>query len=201
MTAEGERPYRQQVGRDPLIFSLEQFFRLGFRVGMMVVDTDGRALGVNQEACRLFRRPPEELLSESIHSRISHPDDLAAEEPLLRELLAGERDRYALRKRFRRSDGLTFDALLNVELLRDEQGQPRKAVGAVIERERLDALRDLFEQRRLLAEALADADAQLALAALRITEEEGVTRRQLAEDLGVGSSTVQDWIDRARRLR
>ena len=181
-----------------MLFTLEQFFDL---VGVKVLDASGRALAVNDEVCRMFRLSRQEMLSDEAPSRVTHPDDLVREEPLRRALLAGERDSYLIRKRLIRSDGEQFDGILSVRLVRDEQGRPREAVGLIVEQARCDDLRDLLDQRDLILHGLANIEAEIALAALRITDEEQVTRRELARTLGVGISTVQGWIDRARRLR
>jgi len=186
-----------------MLFTLEQFFKLNFRVGIVEADVNDPhvALTVNDNLCRFFDRSREELMRPGIFASISDPDDLEREEPMMRALLGGERDNYGLVKRYTRPDGETIRGYVNVELIRDEGGDPAKTVGMVVEVRDLDDLRDLLLQRQLLAQALVEADTKLALAALRITEEEHVTRRKLAHDLGVGISTVQGWIDRGRRLR
>jgi DNA-binding transcriptional regulator YiaG len=62
-------------------------------------------------------------------------------------------------------------------------------------------LMELLERRGATYAANETATDELALAALEISEAEGVSRRQLAAALGVGPSTVQGWVKRGERLR
>lgn len=62
-------------------------------------------------------------------------------------------------------------------------------------------LRRLYEARqRAEADALQAAD-ELAVAAAEACDVEHVTRRQLADALGAGVSTVQGWVTHGRQLR
>jgi transposase len=49
--------------------------------------------------------------------------------------------------------------------------------------------------------AYFDALDKLVLEALRASEEEGASRAEIAEALGVGTSTVQGWVRRGRQIR
>jgi PAS domain S-box-containing protein len=112
--------------------SLEQFFKLRFRVGISVADANGKALAVDDGLCEIFGRTREELMSAGIFDRISHPDDLAREKPLLHDLLAGRRDGYTIIKRYQRADGEEIRGLVDVVLVRTPTGDPQKAVGLVV---------------------------------------------------------------------
>lgn len=187
------------------MFTLEQFFQLRFRVGVVVADKDGRAVGVNDDLCAIFGRSKEEMLSSTVFDRVSHPADRQVEQPLLDDLLAGRRDRYMLPKRFTRSDGEPINGLVDVALIRDRDGSPATAVGTVYECKQAgdavyEELRRLLAWRDFLEAELASTNAGLALAALTLSEQ-GRTRRELATALGVGSSTVHGWVTHARRLK
>jgi DNA-binding transcriptional regulator YiaG len=65
----------------------------------------------------------------------------------------------------------------------------------------LRRLRRLLARRNEKAQVLREIDDELALAVLEVREAERVTVRALAEALGVGRSTVQDWTRRGRQLR
>lgn len=65
----------------------------------------------------------------------------------------------------------------------------------------LRRLRRLLDKRNEKAARLRAVEDELALAVLEIREAEGLTVRALAEALGVGRSTVQDWTRRGRQLR
>jgi PAS domain S-box-containing protein len=112
--------------------SLEQFFKLRFRVGISVADANGKALAVDDGLCEIFGRPREELMTAGIFDRISHPDDLARERPLLQALLAGDRDGYTIVKRYQHANGEEIRGLVDVVLVRTETGNPQKAVGLVV---------------------------------------------------------------------
>jgi DNA-directed RNA polymerase specialized sigma24 family protein len=59
----------------------------------------------------------------------------------------------------------------------------------------------MLHRRHLRAvQAEQAAKDALALAAFEACEREGASRRGIARILGVGSTTVNDWIERGRRL-
>jgi DNA-directed RNA polymerase specialized sigma24 family protein len=62
-------------------------------------------------------------------------------------------------------------------------------------------LRELFAQSREAVAAREQAVDELARATYEACEVEGASRRQVAKVVGVSPSTVQGWVDRARRLR
>jgi transposase len=62
-------------------------------------------------------------------------------------------------------------------------------------------LRRILDRRALAYERCRAADDALAQAILDVREREGTSVRALAEALGVGGSTVQDWTRRARQER
>lgn len=61
-------------------------------------------------------------------------------------------------------------------------------------------LRTLFEKKQRADETARRAADELAAAVLRACEEEGATRAWVAEALGVGTSTVQGWVERGRQI-
>jgi DNA-directed RNA polymerase specialized sigma24 family protein len=62
-------------------------------------------------------------------------------------------------------------------------------------------LRVLLARKQRLEEQCTRAANELAVAALDICEGEGASRRLVAEALGVGTSTVQGWVNRGRQVR
>jgi PAS domain S-box-containing protein len=194
------------VSRDPLVLSLEQFFGLRFRVGVSVADLQTNpyvAVSVNDDLCEFLGRTRRELLEPGMFAHISHPDDLEHERPMMVELIAGRRDGYDLIKRYLRPDGEQVRAYVDVSLVRDDAGEPDKAIGMILEvKSSFDdgELRELFDRRRQLELELAVVNLDLAVAALRASDR-GASRRAIADSLGVAESTVQGWIARARELR
>ena len=95
---------------------------------MAVISTfEGRYLRANAAMVELLGIPLAELLSSdafAIGHRITHPDDLAAEQPLFMELVAGTRRSYRLEKRFVRADGSVRWGLLTFTAIHAESGDP-----------------------------------------------------------------------------
>ena len=133
-------------------------------IGMCLVGLDGRFLRVNPALCRLLRRDSATLLAADFQS-LTYPDDLAVDLALLRETLAGERDRYELEKRFLGPDGQVIHTLLSVALVRGAGGGAAHFISQIV---------DLTERKRLEGQLqyLADHDALTALLNRRRFEEE-----------------------------
>jgi PAS domain S-box-containing protein len=113
--------------------------------GIAMVATDGRWLRVNRRLCAIVGYTADELMATNFQ-QITHPDDLKADLDLLRQLLAGEIQTYALEKRYLRKDGAEVWVRLAVVLVRTATGVPDYFV-AVIEdnsarRRAEDALRE-----------------------------------------------------------
>jgi PAS domain S-box-containing protein len=92
-------------------------------IGMGLVAIDGRWLRVNRALCELLGYTKEELL-ETSYQDITHPDDLETDLAFVHQLLAGEIQSYQMEKRYFQRSGQVVWVLLNVSLIRDEQGQP-----------------------------------------------------------------------------
>ncbi|MCX6468859.1 MAG: PAS domain S-box protein [Corynebacteriales bacterium] len=73
-------------------------------IGQAVVGTDGRWLQVNQALCELTGYTAEELQELSFRD-ITHPDDVAAADRHLAQLLDGSRTHIQSEKRYLRKDG------------------------------------------------------------------------------------------------
>lgn len=101
---------------------------------MAVISTfEGRYLRANAAMVELLGIPLAELLSSdpfAIGHRITHADDLAAEQPLFMELVAGTRRSYRLEKRFVRPDGTFRWGLLTFTAIH-AQGNDPAAVGPI----------------------------------------------------------------------
>jgi diguanylate cyclase (GGDEF)-like protein/PAS domain S-box-containing protein len=108
-------------------------FELSFAaapIGMALVGTDGRWLKVNDALCALLGRDEPTLLSGAFQD-ITHPEDLAADTALMREVLEGTRSDYRMEKRYLRPDGSLVWALLAVALVRDDEGAPQFFISQV----------------------------------------------------------------------
>ncbi|MBD0309217.1 MAG: PAS domain S-box protein, partial [Microcoleus sp. T1-bin1] len=130
-----------------------QRFRATFEqaaVGMAQATVEGKFLLVNQKLCEILGYSREELV-EKRFQEITWQEDLANEEELVRQLLAGEIENFSLEKRYIRNDGELVWANLTVSLLREQNGT--QFLMAVVEdiRERKQA----EESLRLRAEELS----------------------------------------------
>jgi diguanylate cyclase (GGDEF)-like protein/PAS domain S-box-containing protein len=94
-------------------------------VGMALVsiraDSRGRFLDVNQALCELTGYSQEQLRTMTFQS-LTHPDDIARDLELMRELLSGEIPSYQLEKRFIHADREVSWVMLNASLVSDELG-------------------------------------------------------------------------------
>ncbi|WP_445171558.1 PAS domain S-box protein [Microcoleus sp.] len=130
-----------------------QRFRATFEqaaVGMAQATVEGKFLLVNQKLCEILGYSRQELV-EKRFQEITWQEDLANEEELVRQLLAGEIENFSREKRYIRNDGELVWANLTVSLLREQNGT--QFLMAVVEdiRERKQA----EESLRLRAEELS----------------------------------------------
>ncbi len=98
--------------------------------GMMLVSLDGHSLRVNRPLVAMLGYAEEELRTHPFED-FTHPDDLDANEDLLRQAKAGEIDGYQLEKRFIHKEGRLVWGLVSARLVRDDAGQPLYFVGQV----------------------------------------------------------------------
>ncbi|HEV7405961.1 MAG TPA: PAS domain S-box protein [Chthoniobacteraceae bacterium] len=93
----------------------------GHAVGMAVVSPEGRWLKVNAYLCEMLGYEEEELLGMTFQE-LTHPEDLAIEQPYLLKLTAGAIDHYQLKKRYFHKAGHLVWGVLNRSVRRDEAG-------------------------------------------------------------------------------
>jgi PAS domain S-box-containing protein len=92
-------------------------------IGMALVSPEGRWLKVNQAICRLVGYSEKELLAKTFQD-ITHPDDLDTDLNYVKQMLSGEIKTYQLEKRYFHKEGRVIWVLLNVSLVRDNDGEP-----------------------------------------------------------------------------
>lgn len=139
-------------------------------VGIALVAPDGRWLRVNRRLAEIVGYAPEELLTKTFQD-ITHPDDLAADLAYVRQMLAGEIERYTMEKRYIRKDGSTVWILLTVALVWQADGRPDYFISVV---------EDISRQREA-EEALARAlewQKRARLATLNQMEDALAARRE-----------------------
>src|SRR5438270_1623610 len=99
-------------------------------IGIALVDLDERPIDGNAALQRLLGYSAEELRGLTL-SALSHPEDMAVDGALARDLFEGERDTYQIEKRYLHKDGSVIRGHLTLSLVRDADGTPRYAVGMV----------------------------------------------------------------------
>ena len=92
-------------------------------IGMALVGTDGRFLDVNSVFCEMLEYPKEEVLTMSF-SDITHPDDLKADQNLVRQMLEGQIETFKIKKRYIHKQGREIWAFLSVSMVHDDDRQP-----------------------------------------------------------------------------
>jgi diguanylate cyclase (GGDEF)-like protein/PAS domain S-box-containing protein len=151
----------------------QELFELVFEqapIGMALLSPEGRWVRVNRALLQMTGYSSEELLSKTFQE-LTHPDDLAADLELVRQLLAGEIRDYQLEKRYFHADGHVIAAILSVSLMRDHEGRPVNFISQI---------QDITE-RKVIEEQLrhlADHDPLTGLHNRRLLE------RELARQVG-----------------
>ena len=121
-----QRQNRQLREAGELVRTSQQHFLTTFEhaaAGMSHVSLEGRLLRVNRAFCQLVGYSSDELLKMRF-VEITAAEDIAPDERLLAQTLAGERDRYALEKRYIHKKGHIVWVQLTMALVRQSNGLP-----------------------------------------------------------------------------
>lgn len=135
-------------------------------VATNVTGADGRFLWVNDAMVRLLGRDGPTLLAAT-WQELTHPDDLAADEALSAELMAGVRDHYRLIKRYLRPDGSVVWGDLSVSCVRGPDGRVELAISQIIDvTEQVQARAAADGRERLLRSIIDDAPVAMGVTTL-----------------------------------
>ncbi|GAB4023412.1 PAS domain-containing protein [Spirosoma migulaei] len=129
----------------------EQRFQQAFDfapMGMALVSPEGNWLKVNNSLCQLVGYPEDELLQVTFQD-LTYPDDLDADLKQMKQLLVGAINRYSIEKRYIHKNGQPIWALLNVSLVRDQQGTPLYFVSQVKDISERKKYIDVLQRERL----------------------------------------------------
>lgn len=121
-----QRQNRQLREAGEMVRNTQQHFLATFEnaaAGMSHVSLDGRLLRVNRAFCQLVGYTSDELVKMRFVD-ITALEDVAPDERLLAQSLAGQRDRYSLEKRYIHKKGHIVWAQLTVALVRQSNGLP-----------------------------------------------------------------------------
>jgi PAS domain S-box-containing protein len=192
----------------------EAEFRIIFEnaaIGMVLLDPSGRPLRGNRALQTMLGYTDEELAAFPFVD-VTHPDDVALDRSLYREIVEGKVDRYQIKKRYIRKDGTLRWARLTVSAFRNESAQFQYSVAMVedITQQELAerSLRQLSsrmmriqeEEQRRVAREVHDSTSQemtaltLNLGALRLTEEalSPKTRKRITECLALAKRVARE---------
>ena len=117
---QSEIAERKQAER--WLLESEQRFRGYFEqglVGMAILSADRRLVEANHQLCKMLRYSERELVGKP-WTELTHPEDLAAEDARLKQVIGGVTRGYAMEKRFLRKDGSVLCASLSVQCMRKE---------------------------------------------------------------------------------
>jgi PAS domain S-box-containing protein len=134
----------------------------GAAVGVALADMEGRLIEANPALQKFLRYSEEELLGMTF-TQVTHPEDVATDVRLYRELKADQRRHYQIEKRYIRKDGEVVWGHLTVSLVRGAEGQPRFAVGMVediTDRKEMEAV--LVDTQRKLAQSQEEERLRIA---------------------------------------
>ena len=101
-------------------------------VGMALTAFDGSFVQVNRHLADMLGYTEAELMKLGVRG-ITHPDDFAASERLIAQLLAGEIDDFSLEKRYLRKDSSLVWAHLTVSLVRGYDSAPTHMVSHILD--------------------------------------------------------------------
>jgi diguanylate cyclase (GGDEF)-like protein/PAS domain S-box-containing protein len=108
-----------------------------------IIAIDRRPLWVNNAFARMLGYSRERLVNLRSFAEVTHPDDMARDDKLFSELLAGTRRACKLEKQYVRADGHLVPARLFSAVIRDESGSILAILAQAV---------DLSAQRRADAE-------------------------------------------------
>ncbi len=101
-------------------------------IAMALVDVGGRILDANAALCDFLGRSRMELCRLTV-ADVTLPEDLADDEALLAEILAGRRGSYRIQKRYLRADGAVVWGDLAVSGVADEYGGVRRVIVQLVD--------------------------------------------------------------------
>lgn len=134
------------------------------RIGVTLADPEtNRFLRVNDRFCEITGYTREELLSMTFHD-VSHPDDVDPTVNLTVRLRHSDEPGLQISKRYRKKDGSIVYVEVVANVVRDEEGKPKRFLAAITDvTERENAKAALEETRSRLAAIVDSAPSVLCL--------------------------------------
>ena len=113
----------------------QQKFRKAFEesaIGFAIVALDGSWLEVNQALAEVFQYSKHEMTQGMTFQEVTCEEDLQKDLDNVRGLLMGQLKSYQMVKGYIKKDTSKFDAILNVSLIRNSDGDPMYFVAQII---------------------------------------------------------------------
>jgi PAS domain S-box-containing protein len=123
--------------------------------GIAFADDHGTIMMVNDMFCEMLGYTREEAIGKNF-AHFTHEEDLPQELEYYKEILAGKRESYSLRKRYVRKDGSLFWVSLSVGTLRDAEGNVRNFIGSVTNIDDRVAAEEELKKREALYSTLVN---------------------------------------------
>jgi PAS domain S-box-containing protein len=128
-------------------------------VGIELMSLDGRFLEVNDKLCEVLDTPRSELLGRN-YRELTHPDDRADEDRLLKRLLERRLTSYAVEKRYLRPSGGEVWVRTTSSLALDRQGRAMYRISMVedisLRKHAEEAVRDSEARKSAMLESALD---------------------------------------------
>ncbi|HPV42804.1 MAG TPA: PAS domain S-box protein [Spirochaetota bacterium] len=154
-----ERHAREMLRSAEELRESEEKFRSIFEYsteGKSLIAPDGRLLQVNRAFADMLGYSIEEMQKVDF-VRLTHPEDLAESRECVRLLLAGERDRYRMEKRYIHRNGSVVWADVSTTLHRNGAGAPEyfiTSINNITERKRAE---EKIREKDILFRKLSDS--------------------------------------------
>ncbi|WP_273568359.1 PAS domain-containing protein [Maribacter halichondriae] len=101
-------------------------------IGMALVGLDGKWAKVNESLCNSVGYTEDEILKLTFQD-ITHPDDLAKDLALLKELIDGKRESYQIEKRYHHKNGHIVYVLLTVTAVKNINGEISHFISQIVD--------------------------------------------------------------------
>ena len=149
----------------------EKTFRENFEnaaIGMAFIDKNGKWIKVNARMCEMLGYTEHEMMQQTFQD-ITHPDDLALDLQLLKELVQGKRKYYHMEKRYFSKNKQPIYIILGVSAARGEDNEILYFISQIIDITAQKIAEEQLEENNSKMKALFEASTQVALIEIDIS--------------------------------
>ncbi len=175
----------------------EQKFRILFEkspLGKSMTGVDG-SLSVNKAFCDILGYTPDELKQKN-WKEITHPDDIAQSEELVKDLLSGGKQTERFEKRYIHKKGHIVWTDVSTTLYRDNNGKPNFFITTISD---ITGRKEIEKELKLLTRRfeLASEASDLAVWEWNAIEDQTIHNKQWEELYGIDKNEKikTQWID------